>query len=55
MQAYRKLTTLGKSGAKVTRLAFGTGTFSGQTQRELGQDQAYRRVEEWNEEVGSAG
>ena len=29
--------TLGKSGVKVTRLAFGTGTFSGQTQRELGQ------------------
>jgi 1-deoxyxylulose-5-phosphate synthase len=31
--------TLGKSGVKVTRLAFGTGTFSGRTQRELGQDQ----------------
>src|SRR5271166_285624 len=30
--------TLGKSGVKVTRLAFGTGTLSGQTQRELGQD-----------------
>ena len=29
--------TLGKSGVKVTRLAFGTGTFSGRTQRELGQ------------------
>ena len=31
--------TLGKSGVNVTRLAFGTGTFSGRTQRELGQDQ----------------
>ena len=30
--------TLGKSGVKVTRLAFGTGSFSGQVQRELGQD-----------------
>jgi aryl-alcohol dehydrogenase-like predicted oxidoreductase len=30
--------TLGKSGVKVTRLAFGTGTISGQTQRELGQE-----------------
>jgi aryl-alcohol dehydrogenase-like predicted oxidoreductase len=30
--------TLGKSGVKVTRLAFGTGTMSGQTQRELGQE-----------------
>ena len=29
--------TLGKSGVKVTRLAFGTGTMSGQVQRELGQ------------------
>src|ERR1700674_5512338 len=31
--------TLGKFNVKVTRLAFGTGTFSGRTQRELGQDQ----------------
>jgi aryl-alcohol dehydrogenase-like predicted oxidoreductase len=31
--------TLGKSGVKVTRLAFGTGTMSGQVQRDLGQDQ----------------
>lgn len=31
--------TLGKSGVKVTRLAFGTGTFAGRTQRELGQKQ----------------
>ena len=36
--------TLGKSGVKVTRLAFGTGTFSGQVQRELGQDQFTRVV-----------
>src|SRR5207247_6764566 len=36
--------TLGKSGVKVTRLAFGTGTFSGRTQRELGQDQFTRLV-----------
>src|SRR5215472_9095811 len=36
--------TLGKSGVKVTRLAFGTGTFSGQVQRELGQEQFTRLV-----------
>ena len=36
--------TLGKSGVKVTRLAFGTGTFSGQVQRDLGQDQFNRLV-----------
>src|ERR1700693_187809 len=36
--------TLGKSGVKVTRLAFGTGTFSGKTQRDLGQDQFTRLV-----------
>jgi 1-deoxyxylulose-5-phosphate synthase len=30
--------TLGKSDVKVTRLAFGTGTMSGEVQRELGQD-----------------
>ncbi len=30
--------TLGRSGVKVTRLAFGTGTFSGQVQRDLGQE-----------------
>jgi predicted aldo/keto reductase-like oxidoreductase len=30
--------TLGKSGVKVTRLAFGTGSFSGEVQRDLGQD-----------------
>ena len=32
------LVTLGRSGVKVTRLAFGTGTISGKVQRDLGQD-----------------
>ena len=36
--------TLGKSGVKVTRLAFGTGSFNGQVQRELGQDGFTRLV-----------
>ena len=36
--------TLGRSNVKVTRLAFGTGTFSGRVQRELGQDQFNRLV-----------
>jgi len=36
--------TLGKSGVKVTRLAFGTGSFSGRVQRELGQDEFTRLV-----------
>ena len=36
--------TLGKSGVKVTRLAFGTGSFSGQVQRQLGQDGFTRLV-----------
>ena len=36
--------TLGKSGVKVTRLAFGTGSFSGAVQRELGQDGFNRLV-----------
>jgi aryl-alcohol dehydrogenase-like predicted oxidoreductase len=36
--------TLGKSGIKVTRLAFGTGSMSGATQRALGQDQFTRLV-----------
>ena len=36
--------TLGKSRVKVTRLAFGTGSFSGQVQRDLGQDQFTRLV-----------
>jgi 1-deoxyxylulose-5-phosphate synthase len=36
--------TLGNSDLKVTRLAFGTGTMSGQVQRDLGQDQFTRLV-----------
>lgn len=36
--------TLGKSGVKVTRLAFGTGSISGKTQRDLGQEQFTRLV-----------
>ena len=36
--------TLGNSKVKVTRLAFGTGTFGGKVQRELGQDQFTRLV-----------
>ncbi len=36
--------TLGKSDVKVTRLAFGTGSFSGRVQRELGQDQFTKLV-----------
>jgi len=36
--------TLGNSGVKVTRLAFGTGTFGGRTQRELGQAEFTRLV-----------
>jgi 1-deoxyxylulose-5-phosphate synthase len=36
--------TLGKSGVKVTRLAFGTGSFSGQVQRSLGQEEFTRLV-----------
>jgi predicted aldo/keto reductase-like oxidoreductase len=36
--------TLGKSGVKVTRLAFGTGTSSGRVQRELGQEGFNRLV-----------
>ncbi len=35
---------LGQSGVQVTRLAFGTGTFSGKIQRELGQDGFTRLV-----------
>jgi len=35
---------LGKSNVKVTRLAFGTGTFSGRQQRELGQVEFTRLV-----------
>ena len=36
--------TLGKSGVKVTRLAFGTGSFSGKVQRDLGQEGFTRLV-----------
>ena len=36
--------TLGKSGVKVTRLAFGTGTVSGKVQRDLGQEEFTRLV-----------
>ncbi len=38
------LVPLGDSGVKVTRLAFGTGTFGGRVQRELGQEQFTRLV-----------
>ena len=38
-QTATDLVTLGKSRVKVTRLAFGTGSFSGQVQRDLGQEQ----------------
>jgi 1-deoxyxylulose-5-phosphate synthase len=37
-QAATDWVTLGKSGVKVTRLAFGTGSFSGKVQRDLGQE-----------------
>jgi predicted aldo/keto reductase-like oxidoreductase len=36
--------TLGRSGVKVTRLAFGTGSFSGEVQRALGQEGFTRLV-----------
>jgi len=36
--------TLGKSNVKVTRLAFGTGSFSGKVQRDLGQDEFTRLI-----------
>jgi aryl-alcohol dehydrogenase-like predicted oxidoreductase len=36
--------TLGKSGVKVTRLAFGTGSFGGQVQRDLGQTEFTKLV-----------
>jgi aryl-alcohol dehydrogenase-like predicted oxidoreductase len=38
------LVTLGRSGVKVSRLAFGTGTISGKVQRELGQEGFTRLV-----------
>ncbi len=43
-QAATDWVTLGKSGIKVTRLAFGTGSLGGKVQRELGQDQFTRLV-----------
>lgn len=47
-QAARRSATdwvpLGKSGVQVTRLAFGTGTFGGRVQRELGQAEFTRLV-----------
>jgi predicted aldo/keto reductase-like oxidoreductase len=36
--------TLGNSGVKVTRLAFGTGTHGGKVQRDLGQEEFTKRV-----------
>src|SRR4029077_3586218 len=36
--------TLGNSGVKVTRLAFGTGTHGGRVQRELGQEEFTKLV-----------
>lgn len=39
-----EMVPLGKSSVKVTRLAFGTGTFGGRVQRELGQDQFTKLV-----------
>jgi aryl-alcohol dehydrogenase-like predicted oxidoreductase len=36
--------TLGKSDVKVTRLAFGTGSFSGKVQRDLGQEEFTKLV-----------
>jgi aryl-alcohol dehydrogenase-like predicted oxidoreductase len=36
--------TLGRSDVKVTRLAFGTGSFSGRVQRDLGQDEFTKLV-----------
>ena len=38
------LVTLGRSGVKVSRLAFGTGTISGRVQRDLGQEGFTRLV-----------
>src|SRR3984957_4557721 len=43
-QAATERDTLGKSNVKVTRLAFGTGSFSGQVQRDLGQEQFTKLV-----------
>lgn len=43
-QTATDMVTLGKSGVKVTRLAFGTGTMSGQVQRDLGQTEFTKLV-----------
>jgi predicted aldo/keto reductase-like oxidoreductase len=43
-QSATDFVTLGKSRVKVTRLAFGTGSYSGQVQRQLGQDGFTRLV-----------
>ncbi len=43
-QTATDMVTLGRSGVKVTRLAFGTGSFSGEVQRALGQDGFTRLV-----------
>jgi aryl-alcohol dehydrogenase-like predicted oxidoreductase len=43
-QAATDWVTLGRSNVKVTRLAFGTGSFSGKVQRQLGQDGFTRLV-----------
>jgi aryl-alcohol dehydrogenase-like predicted oxidoreductase len=43
-QAATDLVTLGRSRVKVTRLAFGTGSFSGEVQRDVGQDGFTRLV-----------
>lgn len=54
------MVTLGKSGVQVTRLAFGTGTFGGRPNREMGQQQftrlvryAYERGIRWFETADS--
>jgi aryl-alcohol dehydrogenase-like predicted oxidoreductase len=43
-QTATDVVTLGRSGVKVTRLAFGTGSFSGKVQRDLGQEGFTRLV-----------
>ncbi|MGA8185416.1 MAG: aldo/keto reductase [Terriglobia bacterium] len=43
-QTATDMVTLGKSGLKVTRLAFGTGTMGGRVQRNLGQEEFTRQV-----------
>jgi 1-deoxyxylulose-5-phosphate synthase len=43
-QTATDMVTLGKSKVQVTRLAFGTGTMSGQVQRDLGQKEFTRQV-----------